>query len=93
MGGHNHYLKRCKGCQVVMGQCRCIGPKETEWVLCGDCKKSQKEEAVSKRQPFLCRDCNSPCSFDQTVTDENSDGVVYKLDIYKCDKCSLKWSD
>ena len=53
----------------------------------------KKKEAVSKRQPFLCRDCNSPCSFEQTVTDENADGIVFNFDIYKCDKCGQKWSD
>ena len=66
---------------------------------CCRCGKRLKDcdclvkEAVSKRQPFLCRDCNSPCSFEQTVTDENADGIVFNFDIYKCDKCGQKWSD
>jgi heterodisulfide reductase subunit A-like polyferredoxin len=50
-------------------------------------------EQSKDKQPFLCRDCNSPCSFEQTVTDENEDGIVHKLDIYRCDKCNQKWSD
>ena len=34
-----HYIKKCKKCGKVMGQCRCSSEnKKIIWDLCDDCK-------------------------------------------------------
>lgn len=34
---HDHFIVRCKNCQAVISQCRCIGPKAIRWELCKKC--------------------------------------------------------
>lgn len=43
-----HYIKRCKNCQTVIGQCRCMGPKKTIWEMCEKCKASQNKCDINK---------------------------------------------
>ncbi len=34
-----HYIEYCRGCRIVMGQCRCPAEKKTvKYSLCTDCK-------------------------------------------------------
>ena len=33
-----HFKEVCKGCGVLLSQCRCPGPKETREGLCGSCR-------------------------------------------------------
>ncbi len=41
----NHYIKKCKECQTVIGQCRCFAEnKFVEWGVCEKC--SQKIDRV-----------------------------------------------
>jgi len=39
-----HYIVRCKGCQKIIGQCRCNGSKKLSWTLCRDCKRKMKNK-------------------------------------------------
>lgn len=39
MGSHGHFIKRCKYCNTLLGQCRCMGPKPTVYETCGHCQK------------------------------------------------------
>jgi hypothetical protein len=42
----NHYIKKCKECQTVIGQCRCPAEnKFVEWAVCEKC--SQKTDSLS----------------------------------------------
>lgn len=39
MQGHKHAVIRCKYCDILIAQCRCMGPKETEYQTCAHCQK------------------------------------------------------
>lgn len=34
-----HEIVKCSGCQSIIRQCRCIGPKETKFEVCEKCRK------------------------------------------------------
>lgn len=40
-----HYKEVCSKCKEVQSQCRCMGPKQTRYVICTECavKKAKKE--------------------------------------------------
>ena len=41
----NHFIKKCKECDVVINQCRCADPrKEVIYTLCKKCKKIKEED-------------------------------------------------
>lgn len=37
----DHVLIRCGTCGVVMGQCRCMGPKREELSTCNECRRKE----------------------------------------------------
>ena len=39
-----HFKRECKECGRIVAQCRCPGPKSTEYVTCDECKKKVFEE-------------------------------------------------
>ena len=38
-----HFIEKCKNCQVIIRQCRCMGPKDVKWSLCSNCKRKQSK--------------------------------------------------
>lgn len=33
----SHFIRKCSKCKTVILQCRCIGPHDIQWALCGNC--------------------------------------------------------
>lgn len=45
----NHYIKKCKECQTVMGQCRCPAEnKFVEWAVCEKCSQKTKVSNINE---------------------------------------------
>ena len=45
MDNSNHFVKKCKDCNVVINQCRCPDlNKKVIWGFCNKCKKKEKED-------------------------------------------------
>jgi hypothetical protein len=48
MRGHGHEVVRCKYCDGLIRQCRCMGPKPTNYETCDRCAK-----LITAGQPLI----------------------------------------
>ena len=45
---HNHFIEKCKKCQSIISQCRCIDPKKIiKWSLCQDCANPKPQTSTA----------------------------------------------
>lgn len=57
---HSHFIIRCKNCQKVISQCRCMGPKKESWSLCDSCKAGQGQNKKGGIPDDICGVCYHP---------------------------------
>lgn len=48
MGGHGHAIVKCKYCDTLIRQCRCLGPKPTIYETCARCQR-----LIAAGQPLI----------------------------------------
>ncbi len=76
----SHFIEKCKDCDTVITQCRCLddGSKELRYGLCEKCKNKiiQNEKRVSHRQ--FCSLCHKVYPLDWVVPDNIWEAALHK---------------
>lgn len=43
----SHFIELCRGCGILISQCRCPGPREKRWSVCARCKAEGRDRPAT----------------------------------------------